>query len=626
MDDSIVITENSFVKKGISGISDIFTTESMVGFYGQQKNLVSGGRYRPFSIAVFAVIQQFFGMNPKAFHLFTVLFYLANALLLFKVLMLLFKERIPLESQKIFAAVITLLFIAHPIHTEVVANIKGSDEILSFIGVLASLFFLLKYIDHQKISHFVWAIGCYFLALLSKETAITFLAIIPVTLYFFRKDQWKAIAITSAGLLVTAGIWYFIRGQIIGSMTIDSVADNLMNDPFLEASLSDKYATVIYTLWKYIALLFFPHPLTYDYYPKHIPIVGFTNPTVIWSLIVYAGLIAFSIYGLIKRNIYAFGIILFGLSLSISSNLFFSIGVFMNERFIYVSSLGFCIIASYFILFDSKRWLKNTSIGWGLLCVLILGYSGKTISRNKAWASNLTLSTTDALTSVNGAKSQTMAGGLLLEKAQATANPAEKQQVLMQSIAHLKQAIAIYPNYIDPKLLMGNAQYELYKNPTQALNYYYDILAINPSHANAHQNIQFVIDKVADPAERIKWYEQYVSRSNDPSSIYFKLGNIYGQQLNNLPKAIENLKQAYALKPNNVDVVTNLTTALSLNKQFEESIRILNESIVRSPNNHQFYMNLGMNYFEIGEVEKAKNSFDKAVQLNPKLNRSQFPV
>ena len=128
-------------------------------------------------------------MNAKVFHLFTVLFYLTNVLLLFKVLLLLFKERIPKQSQNLLAAIITLLFIAHPIHTEVVANIKGSDEILSFTGVLASLYFLLKYIDYRNWVHLIIAMGCYFFALLSKETAITFLAIIPVTIYFFRTTK-----------------------------------------------------------------------------------------------------------------------------------------------------------------------------------------------------------------------------------------------------------------------------------------------------------------------------------------------------------------------------------------------------------------------------------------------------
>lgn len=626
LDDSIVITENSFVKQGLSGIPSIFSTESMVGFYGQQKSLVSGGRYRPLSIAVFALIHQVFGMNAKVFHLFTVLFYLTNVLLLFKVLLLLFKERIPKQSQNLLAAIITLLFIAHPIHTEVVANIKGSDEILSFTGVLASLYFLLKYIDYRNWVHLIIAMGCYFFALLSKETAITFLAIIPVTIYFFRTTNWKLLSISFGSLFTIAAIWYLIRGQIIGSMFIDAVADNLMNDPFLEASTSDKYATIIFTLWKYIALLFFPHPLTYDYYPKHIPIVSFTNLIVIWSVIVYVSLILFSIKGLIKKNIYAFGIILYGLSLSISSNLFFSIGVFMNERFLYVSSLGFCIILAHFLLIDSHKIFKNKNIAIGILFGILLAYSGKTISRNQVWKSNLVLATTDAKTSVNGAKSQTMAGGLLLEQAQSTHNPVEKQQLLMQSIAHLQKAIDIYPEYIDPKLLMGNAQYELSKSPHKALKYYYDILTINPSHSNAHQNIQFVIGKVEDPSTKVKLYEEYVIRSIEPAAIYFLIGNIYGQQLSNLPKSIKYLDQAYNLKPNDADIIINLTTALSLNKQFTESIDILKNAIQYSPNNAQYYLNLGLNYFEIGEIDKAKTSFDTAVQLNPNLNRSQFPV
>ena len=147
----------------------------------------------------------------------------------------------------------------------------------------------------------------------------------------------------------------------------------------------------------------------------------------------------------------------------------------MNERFIYVSSLGFCIIIAYYLLMDSNQLIKNKNVAIGILFAILLAYSGKTVSRNQAWKSNFTLATTDAKTSINGAKSQTMAGGLLLEKAQSTPNPAEKQQILMQSIAHLQKAIDIYPAYIDPKLLMGNAQYELTKSPNKALRYYYDI-------------------------------------------------------------------------------------------------------------------------------------------------------
>ncbi len=44
----------------------------------------------------------------------------------------------------------TLLFVVHPVHTEVVANIKSRDEILSLLFTLFSLSFLLKASDKQS--------------------------------------------------------------------------------------------------------------------------------------------------------------------------------------------------------------------------------------------------------------------------------------------------------------------------------------------------------------------------------------------------------------------------------------------------------------------------------------------
>lgn len=44
----------------------------------------------------------------------------------------------------------------------------------------------------------------------------------------------------SIGVLVAvSAIWYIIRSEIVGGFSINSVADNLMNDPFLEASTSE---------------------------------------------------------------------------------------------------------------------------------------------------------------------------------------------------------------------------------------------------------------------------------------------------------------------------------------------------------------------------------------------------
>ena len=55
-----------------------------------------------------------------------------------------------------------------------------------------------------------------------------------------------------------------------------------MNNPFLKIegnqwvpfSGAEKMATIFYTLGYYIKLLLVPHPLTHDYYPRHIDIMN----------------------------------------------------------------------------------------------------------------------------------------------------------------------------------------------------------------------------------------------------------------------------------------------------------------------------------------------------------------
>ena len=58
LDDLIVIRNNSFTQKGFRGIKEIFSYDSFTGFYGKEKKLVEGGRYRPLSIASFDMISE----------------------------------------------------------------------------------------------------------------------------------------------------------------------------------------------------------------------------------------------------------------------------------------------------------------------------------------------------------------------------------------------------------------------------------------------------------------------------------------------------------------------------------------------------------------------------------------
>ena len=66
LDDGMVILENKFVMKGITGIPDILTHDSFYGAIGNSENL-SGGRYRPLSLVAFAMEYEMAGTNANWF-------------------------------------------------------------------------------------------------------------------------------------------------------------------------------------------------------------------------------------------------------------------------------------------------------------------------------------------------------------------------------------------------------------------------------------------------------------------------------------------------------------------------------------------------------------------------------
>ncbi|MFM9950690.1 MAG: glycosyltransferase family 39 protein, partial [Saprospiraceae bacterium] len=146
LDDAIVITDNMFTQKGVSGIPGLFQYDTFYGFFKEEGKaaLVSGGRYRPLTPAMFAVEVQLFGLKPFAGHLFNLLWYALTVVVLFALLRQLFMYKTDADRAGFIAFAAALLFAAHPVHTEVVANIKGRDEIIALLGSLGAVWCALK--------------------------------------------------------------------------------------------------------------------------------------------------------------------------------------------------------------------------------------------------------------------------------------------------------------------------------------------------------------------------------------------------------------------------------------------------------------------------------------------------
>ncbi|MCK5822442.1 MAG: tetratricopeptide repeat protein [Bacteroidales bacterium] len=618
LDDAIVIADNSFTQQGFAGVKDILTHDSFTGFFGKDKKLVAGGRYRPLSIVTFAVEHQFFGKNPHLSHFINILLYALIGILIFVILSGLLTKY---HNNKWYLSIpflTVLLFIAHPIHTEVVANIKGRDEIMALLFSLLALYFTIKYFEKDKSRNLFYSFLSLFLALMSKENSITFVLIIPLTIYFFTEKKFKKIALSIIPLIFATVFFLIIRHSVIGN-SLSKAPTELMNNPFLHATFAQKYATIFYTLGLYIKLLIFPHPLTFDYYPKQITIINWIDLRAIIPLVFYSFIFVYSLLKMKRKNIIAYSIFYFLITFSIVSNIVFPVGTFMNERFMFMPSIGFCLIMAYFLFYLIPKHIKNKkflAIFSPLLLVVILSlYSFKTIDRNKAWKNDFVLFTTDVKTSTNSAKSNCSAGGKLIEKAQKTGDKKIRDEYLKLSIKYLQKSLEIYPNYNDALLLLGNAYFEYNKDYDKTIFYYKRILNRNPNYENVYNNISVIFSKLDSVDYKIKVYNELYKINQNRYDINYNLGLLYSRFKMNYVKAIPYFQRAVKINPEKAQAYKDLGVVYGLLHEFKKSAQVLQIAAKLDKKDPQVFYNLGITYRALGDKNKADKYFEKAKEF-----------
>lgn len=84
-------------------------------------------------------------------------------------------------------------------------------------------------------------------------------------------------------------------------------------------------------------------------------------------------------------------------------------------------------------------------------------------------------------------------------------------------------------------------------------------------------------------------------------------------------EAIATLQQILARKPNRIPTMLKLSEFQHILKNYDGSIQTINEIIRLQSYNAEAYFMLGMNFRELNDIEKAKASFQRAVELDADL-------
>jgi tetratricopeptide (TPR) repeat protein len=424
--------------------------------------------YRPLVLVSYAINYALHGLSTSGYSIVNIALHAGVSLLLFLIVR-------AIGGSLVAAGVAGLAFAIHPVHTEAVAGITGRTELL------AALFFFLAVLFHRRVDtagqrNLVYRLAtltCFALALLSKESAITLLLVLPMM------DALRP-AIDRSGqpvglrrrilpdylpLAALAAAYLVVRRAVLGGILIGGAGISALDNPLVPvmttplgdrvgATTGQSLMTAFAVLGEYARLLVWPLRLSPDYSANQIPLVtSVLDGRFLIGVAIVAGCVG-GIVALWRRSpVAAFGLAFLTLTFSIVSNVAFTIGTICAERLIYLPSAGALIAAAAGIDWLLRHAGNRRRIAYVALGAVAIAAVARTWTRNRDWQNEMTLWSAAVGTAPNSARVQGEYGRVLMDRAQGEAESgrsADADQDYAAAQAHYETALKIYPSYAPP--------------------------------------------------------------------------------------------------------------------------------------------------------------------------------
>ena len=340
-----------------------------------------GRLYRPLTQTA-ATLQWVAGDGrPLVFHLGSVVLYVGVALLV-----LALTRRFLPEGPATAAAV---LFAAHPLHTEAVANVTGQGELLAAIPLILAAVF---YLDGRRAGFSlrrIWTIvALYFLACLAKEHAVVFpVLLLAVEIALGPGGRRLRQTGSLMARLVGAAILYLgIRTAVLGGIVGD------LPHPFWwSAGFSTRLETMLGLVPRGLTLLLWPAHLQADYTPAEFSLAtGFHIPQLFGlALLGLAGMLAVAAFRA-GRPAIAAGVGWLVLGLAPVSNLLTPTGLLLAERALFLPSVGLVLALGGLLQWGTDSPGRARVIA-GVVAVLAVLGMVRSARRQPVWRDNTTL-------------------------------------------------------------------------------------------------------------------------------------------------------------------------------------------------------------------------------------------
>jgi len=404
--------------------------------------------YRPVTLTSFWIENKLFsGLFPGKSHFINAIIYgfLVVQIFRFIVIAEFFDDKQKLTA---LALLTSFLFLIHPVHVSVVANVKSRDNLLSMLwGITSSIqcFYFFKDKKWWRIPLILFLIV---FALLSKRDAYSFFLIPMVYFIIYKSD---VIILKKKSLIyIVLLILLPVASEILVDFfkdtftTTTQLSMNYIDSPLVnDDTFINRIALSLTTLLYYLKFMLIPHGYYFYFGYNQIPLSSLWSPFNILSFVLYFGIFTLVLKYYKKEKIYLFSFLFFMLSIAYASNLLVIVSGILMDRYSFIASLGFILGISALIInvSDTKNWRIVYSIKLlPLYVVLILA----TVYRTSAWKDMYSLFNRDLPSLTHSAQAQAIAGGVYINSGLfESISPEEKDEKIKKGESYVDNALKV---------------------------------------------------------------------------------------------------------------------------------------------------------------------------------------
>ncbi len=603
-DDNSQIVMNPDLRAGTSW-SRLFSSD--VWGYTHRDQPAHTNYYRPMQMASYRLTAELFGLQPQYLHLLSVAFALAAVLAAFMVYLAL-TRRLAIA----FAA--AALFAVHPVHSEAIDWISALPELGCAIFFLIAFGLFLSIRNQESNAtptprsltrHWgLWSLSllAFAVALLWKETAIVFPIIIAADVLCLESGDFGERLRLSAKLSLP--YWCVLLGYLalrIRTLGFLTMRQRIWELTFVQVVLNVFHLVALYW-WKLIV------PVHLNAYYVFSPVRSILDPRAMFSIVSVVLACVAVWYGSRRAPLAAFAELWVFITLLPVMNIYALGRNVFGERYLYLPSVGFCVLVVVIVASATKRLPEKVQrpLCALLLVAVVVWFSWETFARNPDWHDDATLFR----------KTLTFSSDAPFVHFMVAATENEDSAGSASAEAHYLRAIDLAQRENPPDSLdLARSHQGLaslyadrgdYARALQVLHRWRDAVPNDPQldaeeglillKAGRWQEAEPLLarafaarphdENVLNALGLLAWeYKRHLDealelfrsalaihtvKDNFQASLHNNLAGVYGD-LQQYPSAVEQLKSAIAISPDDAEYHTNLAVALAEMNRYEEA-------------------------------------------------------